>query len=246
MRPQSIRTVERINRNGEPKSKIRNEAYSENLASVRSLIGLTPSDSLLFAPCVIVTEGKTERICLPKLIRLYLEHESRMDQLDSFLSQVAVLDGEGDSFKQAVRTVLSQRASPVIFLDGDKTQLKDSLSKEFPKVPAVFLPNRQELEDLVPNHKYFESAVKRSQQVEPDGRDPSFEDFCNWRDTSENGKKMLLSKQVDYFLVRECGFTMDAKHRVLSDAIDACSNDELDFSPIKHLYEKVNAVLSMD
>ncbi len=64
MRPGAIRVLSRHEINGIATSKIDTSAFADNYIGVRSSLGLSPSDSLLYAPITVVVEGRTEVRCL--------------------------------------------------------------------------------------------------------------------------------------------------------------------------------------
>ena len=69
LRPQSIRILERKRVNEKAVSLFVNNASRENYTLVRSSLGVSPADSLLYAPITIIAEGSTEIQCLPLVLK---------------------------------------------------------------------------------------------------------------------------------------------------------------------------------
>jgi hypothetical protein len=60
MSPHSVRVLRREVAGGKATSVIDNKPYSANFFAVRSSLGVTPADSLPYAPVTVVAEGDTE------------------------------------------------------------------------------------------------------------------------------------------------------------------------------------------
>ena len=69
MRPGAIRLISRVESDGKATSIIENAAFDHNYIGVRSSLGITPADSLLYAPITVVVEGPTEVRCLPLVLK---------------------------------------------------------------------------------------------------------------------------------------------------------------------------------
>jgi len=67
LRSEQIRLLCRETRNGKATSQVSKGACDRNFFGLRSSLGMTAADSLLFAPVTIIIEGKTEFACLPFL-----------------------------------------------------------------------------------------------------------------------------------------------------------------------------------
>ncbi len=102
MRPEQVRLLRRSTLNGKPVSVILPQATDSNFLALRTSLGISASDSLLYAPVTVVIEGDTEFKCLAPIIRTFLE----ATRLKTFcvgqwqlLSLSHFLDGMGDNYE---------------------------------------------------------------------------------------------------------------------------------------------------
>jgi len=162
IRTSALRLVRRENLDDVPTTVIDHRPIDENFLSIRSSLGITPSDSLLYAPVTLIVEGPTEVIGLPIILgRLWKEKISGFEDAESLLSRIHILDGCGDSFDVLCKFAVSQGTRPVIFLDGDKAGTRlNKVKNRFPHVPIVHLDGRREFEEIVPQSQYFDSLAK--------------------------------------------------------------------------------------
>ena len=69
MRPEQVRLLRRNIVDGKPTSSNVRQATDSNFLQLRTSLGISASDSLLFAPVTVVIEGDTEFKCLAPLIK---------------------------------------------------------------------------------------------------------------------------------------------------------------------------------
>jgi hypothetical protein len=198
MRPGSIRVLCRERRDDKATTVIDNKPFVDNYFPVRSSLGITPADSLLYAPITIIVEGPTEVRCLPLLFaRLKSVLGSKLDDLDLLLSQSHFLDGNGSSFEYMCRLATSQGARPIIFLDGDKQRDVARIRRETNDVPVITFAAGKEFEDAVPRESYISAVAKI---LGEGAADITVERFDKWLTSAALRPTVLFSKQVERWL----------------------------------------------
>lgn len=192
-----LRLIYRSNKNNTPLSLINNKPFEDNFFPVRSSLGLSPADSLLYAPIIVIVEGRTELIGIPIILkRLYDGKIKHFNNIDQLFSHTRFIDGQGDSFEYWCRFVLSQGCKPIIYVDGDKIRRikQQKLQEKLPDVPIISLPEREEFEQIVPIKDYFSALSKvLEMNLKPT-------DFKEWEKTSSLSEKMLVTKKIERWL----------------------------------------------
>lgn len=239
MRPSSIRVLERIEADGKPMSVINNEAFASNFVRVRSSLGLTPADSLLYAPVTVVVEGPSEVRCLPIAYeRLLKEPIKGFEDAEDILSLVHFLDGTGDQYEYMVRLAKSQNAKPILFLDGDKRGTVTKTQEQHPEVPILFLAEGEEFENLVPLEVYIGAIAK----VYPEHPGITHEAYQTWLKDKKYKPTAMLSKRVQRWL--EDGFDIEPKKPlIMEQAIKDVLISALNTGPLKQLLDKMRELL---
>jgi hypothetical protein len=238
MRSHSIRLLERDNRDGKATSIINNRPISENLYPVRSSLGISPGDSLLYAPITLVVEGYTEIFGLPILLkRLYEENIEGFQQVDELLAQTHLLDGQGDSFEYKCRLAKSQGAQPLIFVDGDKNRKVEKVKEKYPDVPIIRLKQGQEFEEIVSKDTYL-NALR-----ELIGKEFVSDDFEKWEKAANLPPQMMFSKRVERWLQDKFPDVRFDKPLVMKKALEIADLSEIDLRPFLELIENMTELL---
>ncbi len=239
LRPNSIRVLERRRDGDKAISCFTKDTFSGNYARVRSSLGITPADSLLYSPITIVVEGITEVLCLP-LVFDKLAKAGTLDkaQLDVLLPLTHILDGEGDTFEHLCRLAKSQGAHPILFLDGDKSNRLTKVCKMHSDVPIVLLPERREFEQIVPQPRYIEAVAGLLGEASTEITDAG---FTTWQAQAALHEKMAFSKRVDRWIEDKIGYSPH-KPSVMAKAIELTDAAELDAAPFVELVEKMKTV----
>ena len=241
LRPSSIRVLERVSKNDRPTTTINNEAFRQSFLRVRSSLGITPSDSLLYAPVTIVVEGPSEVRAIPiALERLHKEGISEFADLEDVLGQIHFLEGGGDEFPYLCRLAKSQNARPIIFVDGDKRRVADSVTREYPDVPIVILDEHQEFENLVPVDMYL-AAAANIHGLEPARVTPQALDA--WFNAQGLSARMMFSKRVERWL-QDVFETNLNKPRVMEEAIKDVPIGQLHRRPFIELMREMRRLLN--
>jgi len=95
MRPEAIRVLERsLNSEQKPTTVIHNQAFKDGFLHVRSSLGLTPADSLLYAQVTVVVEGDTEVLCIGTVLqKLASGGVDGFADIKDLLPEICVVDG---------------------------------------------------------------------------------------------------------------------------------------------------------
>jgi hypothetical protein len=201
--PQSLRVLKRGRVATKATALIENEAFQGNFWHVRSSLGVTPADSLLFGSVTVVVEGTTEIRCLPRLLqRLVQSGDTEFSAASDVLGQSHFLDGGGSSCIHACGLAMSQRANPVVFLDGDKEADAAKIRSEYPPVRVILLPRGKEFEQLVPEEHYFAALAEVCQLGDPNAVLERFRKFVAER-RARTAREKMFSKWVDWFMHEE-------------------------------------------
>lgn len=198
--PHNVRLLKRVsNDEGKATSRIDNHPYRENFLSVRTSLGISPSDSLLFGAVSIIIEGATESFCLPYVFKKLQDGNIAGFERALFLLSLAhFVSGGGTEYEYWCRFALNIGAKPILFLDGDKTSDYRKWKFDGKNVPAVLFPEELEFEDIVP-HSYYVEAI--GSFFELDGL--TIEKYDSWYQSANLPEKMMFTKRITKWLKEE-------------------------------------------
>ena len=237
LRAESVRLFKRETRNNQVTSTIDNFPFDSNFLSVRNSLGLSPADSLLYAPITIITEGSTEVLCIPFLLkRLEQRNVPGFENIDNLLSLTHFLNGEGSAYEFFCRLAKSQGNKVIIFVDGDKERevKKLNIEKKHPDVPIIVLNKGIEFEELVSNQTYFQGLAEIT------GENISLKEFSEWQMKTSLPKQQMFSKRVDRWM-REVFDHSYSKPEVMLKAIEIADISEINLEPFKKLLQLIKA-----
>lgn len=241
MRPNSIRLFQKVEHEGRSIIQVDNRPFSESFFYVRSSLGLTPSDSLLYAPVTIVVEGDTECVCIPILLeRLCDSNILGFEEIQTILPMIHFLDGQGDNYERKCRLAKSQRSKVIIFVDGDKIRQVEQhkVREKHPDVPVVHLPHGQELENLVSENVYFK-ALSECLGVET----INSRAFKEWEKNENFAKQMMFTKRIDRWLQEQFPDTRYVKWVVMRRAIELEDLSQMNVAPLRQLVQNIVEML---
>ncbi|MEX1028171.1 MAG: AAA family ATPase [Candidatus Paceibacterota bacterium] len=239
LRPRSIRVLERKRVGEKAVSLFVNNACGENYNLVRSSLGVSPADSLLYAPITVIAEGTTEVQCVPLvLMKLSDNGVIPADMLETLLSQTHILDGEGSSFEYMCRLAKSQNAKPIVFLDGDKQADVQKVKDKHPEVAVIVLASGTEFEDVVPKAKYIQATAE---VLEDEGGDICEGSFLEWEQKASLRPSVMFSKRVERWLRDEFDKPL-YKPLVMRRAIELTDTPDIQTEPFKQLIEAMRKV----
>lgn len=245
-RPESVRLLTRNVVRGQPTTLVNNSPIGGNYLSVRTSLGLSAADSLLYAPVTVVVEGRTEVICIQLLLdRFHKEQVPGFEDLPKLLANVCFLDGAGDNYPTICHLARAQGTRPIVFLDGDKIRnvQRQGLAKKCPEVPILHLPEGEEFEDLVPREVYFTALAEHYRQPPDHPELPNgitLEEFTTWKEQAKPHPKMLFSKQVDLWLTPRRDLPAIVKPAVMRLAIEATPLDQLETIKMRELLKAID------
>ncbi|HEX4142969.1 MAG TPA: AAA family ATPase [Pirellulales bacterium] len=245
MKPSSLRVLRRTNNGEKATSEIIGRAGDGNFLAVRSSLGITAADSLLFAPVTIIVEGATEVHGLPLAFqRLHDAGIAGFDDVPDVLGLIHLLDGCGDEFEYLCRLAKSQGTKPIVFLDGDKRQRIASVRKKHPEVPILLLDGNEEFEQLVPCEVYFEairSVLKEFGEI--DNKKMTVEAYHLWEPSTEIASQMAFTKKVDRWLGDTFGGISLEKPRIMKRALEIVPPDKITPEPFRKLLIEAKTLL---
>lgn len=244
IRPEQVRLLVREKIGDTATTKLVRRSAAENYAGVRTALGISAADSLLYAPVTIVTEGETEVRCiLPLVLKLIAAGIEDLDDAEKLLGLCTFLDGMGDSFELLCRLAKSHGTQVVLFLDGDKRKRVADLKivETYPDVPIIFTPGTTEFEELVPAEDYFRAIFELVDIGTPIGEAVS--SFANWTDADPRRSKRAFSKRVEEWFRSFYDEAFPAKPAVMKKAIESVEAKSINAEPIKALLGGVRKVL---
>lgn len=197
--PHNVRLLKRAtNEDGQATTRIDNHPYRENFLSVRTSLGISPSDSLLFGAVSIVIEGATESLCLPYIFRKLEESGTAgFDKALFFLSLSHFVSGGGTEYEHWCKFALEIGAKPILLLDGDKRRdlERRKFAQKYPKIPTILFPDKLEFENLVPVEQYVNALAD---ELKNDNLTP--ENYKLWEQTAGLNENMMFTKRITKWL----------------------------------------------
>ncbi|NNM84477.1 MAG: AAA family ATPase [Phycisphaerales bacterium] len=227
MREESVRVLRRKKTEGGATSFIEAlDGDSRNFAPVRCSLGITPSDSLLYADLTFIVEGKTEVRCLPSLLRRLEEGDTEgFKGVKEVLKGAHLFDGEGDSLDFSARFAESNGCRVVVLLDGDKHQRKglSRLQSDHPEIPVIRLQKGSDFESLIARDDYFKAVASELAESEPPDINAESKAlqiaFEQWLSQQEcrSVKEAVFGKQVQIWLNSQGYFL--SKYAIMERAV---------------------------
>lgn len=221
---------------GMPTTVVNNNPCINNFEPVRTSLGVSFADSLLFGEYTIVTEGKTEVKCLPIIIKLISEKVEEFKYIADLLPELFILDGGGDSFDYWCRLIKQQGSKPILFVDGDKTKRVEALKKvnKLDGIPIFMLDVGKEFEDIIPLEDYFNGLRKytNEKRIQADS-------FLDWLSRANQPKQKLISKKVDDWLLETFPDVDYDKPNTMKTALEDCDFSKINIEPFEKLLREI-------
>ncbi|MGH8046741.1 MAG: ATP-dependent nuclease [Chthoniobacterales bacterium] len=237
LRPESVRLVTRQKRNDRVFSIVENTPYAESFKAVRSSLGLSPADSLLYAPVTILVEGKTEVLCLPALLQ---KISDKVSDVETLLSQCIIVEATGTgNLDNLCRIAKGQGTSVIAYIDGDRaTRWKSVLRKHHPEIPVLESVANGEFEQIIPVSSYFAAIRKlvNDERIE----------VANWEEwIAQANLPPLLSftKKIDRWLEDELRLPSLNKPLTMYEACRDSAKDEIESISLLALLEQIRIAL---
>lgn len=241
VRPHSIRVLRRTTSGDAATSVVDDRPVDGNFLAVRSSLGISAGDSLLWAAVTVIVEGPSEVLGLPIILeRLRRAEVEGFGDVNTLLSQVHFLDGCGDSFDRHCQLAVSQGTKPVVFLDGDKAGSRlNKLRRKCPEVPIVLLEGREEFEELVSPEAYFASLSGVMAEFSEDAVESLTQDrFEAWEKDANLPAQMVFSKRIDRWVEDAIGLSVE-KPLVMKNVLTDVPVTEVKTGPLKELVDTI-------
>ncbi len=223
-------------------TRINNKPYADdNFQLIRGSLGITPADSLLYAPITVIIEGATESLGLNRLFQRLID-ESEDEQyrdLESLLGLIHFLPAGGSSFARWARIAKSQGNRVIVFVDGDQVNRANKLQKEYPEIPVVHFCETKEFENIVTCDVYFAALSEYARSNNPELSEVvSKEAFETWEEQQDFPEKFLFSKRVAKWYKEVFDYDME-KAEVMDIAVERVKLEDIDMSKIDALIDAI-------
>lgn len=241
LRPHAIRLFQRATRKGKATSVVDNRPFKENYLPIRASLGLSPADSLLYAPITVVVEGDTEQVGIPLFLdKLWKANIPGFERWPEIGPQIHVLGGGGDNLQYFCRLAESQGAEPIVFVDGDKKRHLKKHGIDSAKMPVVELADGTEFEQLVPPPTYFQALAA----VLTNDTRITEQAFRQWEQTQTLPAKMVFTKRVYRWLDDLDVPWQPEKAAVMRKAIELADPGSIDAKPFLELLRHCQHLLT--
>ncbi len=244
LRPEQVRVLGRIKMKEIATTIVTPHATEDNFLGVRTALGMSASDSLLFAPITVITEGETEVACLPFLIKK-LENSSivELSDMKKLLGLASFLSGTGDAFEYLCRLAKASGVLPILFLDGDKRArvAQARIQETHTDVPIVFLPGRSEFEELVSAKTYLRAVFAVTGLEIPADAENQLQ---LWTAEKPRREHLGFSKRVEQWFGENYDEILPGKRERMQKALELATLDEINTSPIIELLGEIRKRLS--
>ena len=248
-RPNRIRLFTRVRKDGIAMIRINNKPYTdENFQMIRSSLGLSPADSLLYAPISVIVEGATETLGLNRLFRRLMKDPKNdlHQELHRLVGLVHFLGAEGSSFVRWAKMAKSQPGvKPIVFVDGDQISRAKQVTDVYCDIPVISFEKTKEIEDIVPREVYFEAlSLYAASNNAKCSVTLSLDEFTKWKADQSFQPSELFSKRVCKWYKEVCNYGLE-KAEVMDKAIEIVDLDDLykskldDISKIDELIEAI-------
>lgn len=196
-RPMSVRVIQQRQVGGQATAFVTPRTFYENFSGVRTSLGITAADSLLYAPITIIVEGPTELLCIPLVLEnLANSGVIKGDVLRPLLGMTHLVHGNGSEVERMCRIAKSQQAHPIVFLDGDNSKVASQVRGNHDDVPVIELEHKKEFEDIVDPQFYIRAAADLGGAHVDDPQ----KEFDAWVKENPREAKGMISKRVAAWL----------------------------------------------
>jgi predicted ATP-dependent endonuclease of OLD family len=244
LRPEQLRLLRRVLVQGKPTSSCSRQPTDSNFLELRTSLGISAADSLLFAPVTVVIEGDTEFKCLAFLIKKLSDSKIPGFEDAARLSLSHFLDGMGDNYEYLCRLAKSQGTRVVLLLDGDKRKVVEQLKlkQTHPDVPVILLPDRDEFESLVPLDTYLDALAEA---VGQNGKRKELrQQWEEWLAADKTRSRMVLSKRIWHWVEEKFEDCRATKPSVMRRAVELTPPAQISAQPLLDLLAAIRNHLS--
>jgi|GEM_PF-2180028 len=191
-----------VEKNNEGKSVVNGKPHRNNWKALRNSLGMRPSDSLLIGDISIIVEGACEQMFLPFLMQKYCDIDV------SVLNFVSAEGVENISYYAQMLKDMNTDVLAIFDNDAIGRRRRDDLIKcglvDDAKIFMYESEDEKEIafEDLFPNDKLFEAAIKRyKSELDSKEHNITIDDFtkyCEENKIPNYVKKCWATKMAEY------------------------------------------------
>lgn len=244
MRPRSVRLLTRVTNKKGAFSTVDHEPYADGFASVRSSLGISLADSLLFSPITVLVEGKTEVVCIPRILEK-LSAAKRLSNydLESIMSQTLFLEAVGvTNIPNLVRISRGHGSTIIAFVDGDSsTRWRAQMDKIGNRVPLIICVENGEFEEIVPQSIYFDAL---REEYPENATAINVEAFTLWVNTlAPQYSKLAFTKKIALWLSTALDINGPEKAAVMRRAVELVDPAEIKIKPFDELLSAIISAL---
>ena len=240
-RPRCLRLLNRIiSPNGNPTTRINNEPYrGGRFQIIRSSLGMSPADSLLYAAITVIVEGETEeqglRQIVEKVIDVLPDAETR-EELEILYGQIHIVSADGYSeIHKWVKLAKSQGSQPIAFLDGDHyRKVLAKLEETHSEVPVIHMDDGKDFEEIVSKRAYFTAVADIVGTTEGISAEEFDHWYIKWLKEPSSHEIGMFSNRVKKWTETVFGRSL-SKPKVMLRAIEIAEPDEIDLEKIGEL-----------
>jgi hypothetical protein len=244
MRPENVRLLRRVQRNQQAWTVFDNKPVTDNFAVVRTSLGISPADSLLYCPVTILVEGATEARCIPKLLRRLCEAKiSGFEDVLELLGNCLVVSVRGDSFASQCTLAKGFNVIPVVYADGDKAkQAQQQLRANHSGVEIITPADpTHEAEHLVSTAAYFRALTKFLDKPEEEVNETKFNE---WDAAAQLNPKMMFSKRIRRWVEDNFDPNFSGKPEILFDACREVRIEEVQTESLLRLVDAIRRAVA--
>jgi hypothetical protein len=243
MRPSSLRLLRRIRLNRQAWTTFKGGGNRADFATVRTSLGISPADSLLYSPVTIFVEGPTEVLCIPTLIRRLSDGgQPGFEGASDLLGNCLFVSVGGDHFGSQCTLAKAYGIIPVVYADGDKArQVRNQLARDHGDVDVITPDNpAHEAEHLVPIDVYFRALGK---SLGKDDDDVNENVFNTWWENAHLPPQMMLSKRIGRWVEDTFDPNFTGKPEILHTACSEVAIELIRFESLERLVATVRQAI---
>lgn len=248
MRPESIRILKRSHDKDNRFTNSFIDQYDmqkNNYSKIRTSLGITPLDSLLYSPICLVVEGKTEALACREIFNLMKEiGHINQSEYENIGNLIHIIDGQGSKLGPYCKLVESQGEYPIVFCDGDQIDSVESSLKANGSFRLVHMPKQTEFEQLIKRPIYFEAL---DNELLLNNSEKKFAEFIKELPDDDVIRKKAFTKQVESWLKLNNPDVVYRKPVVMLNAIkNIKSIDDLEYpSVLQKLRDEIFTVMKL-
>lgn len=176
-------------------SKLETRALKGTFQLVRSSLGITHRDTLMYSPISVVGEGETELVALSAIVdRLKTLDQTLWEKIEPHIPKLGFVDGLGTNLPKYCTFVSSLGYTVIALVDGDVAdrERRKLVPNILTEEDFFALPDRKEFEEGVSSETYINTLLNTYKITEATFAD--FESYMNG--TGKRYERKAFSKRV--------------------------------------------------